>query len=112
MSKPTPRPWRDAGEDGLGGVEFIGIEAGEEGGPTYRRVAWVMSNGGPDYNHLSAEDRANAAHLIKCVNLHDELVDMARFVFEVSNSSKNTQDIIKAGERALALLAKAEGRDE
>lgn len=66
MSKPTPRPWkiehdepyemslRDADDQKVKGVSL-----------------WLDDAPVPDFNAIA---EANAAHIVKCVNMHDELV--------------------------------------
>lgn len=77
MSKPTPRPWKhfievDVSYDSRTGEK---IESRNHWirGPEKTNVAIaarLFRNG--EFNSKEAE--ANAAHIVKCVNMHEELV--------------------------------------
>lgn len=61
MSKPTPRPWR--------------VEQ-EENEPTF-----VVAEHGEIAKVYSSHD--NAAHLVKCVNMHEELLEALKLALKI-----------------------------
>src|SRR5882672_476169 len=66
MSEPTPRPWRilKRDETGVAGM-MLPIDDGHG-----HCIAWLVNR-----DPLLGSDEANATHIVKCVNMHDELVE-------------------------------------
>lgn len=67
---PTPRPWRVNYHDAGRYIADLSADLGKNGGGIMqiRTIATVLKYCG------DAEAAANAALIVKCVNLHDELV--------------------------------------
>lgn len=51
------------------------------------------------YNKDQGLQQANAAHIVKCVNLHDELVEALQFISECNMT--NSQDFKQVAREAL-----------
>ncbi len=68
LSKATPRPWRVGGEDDWDGIE---ITAASRKGML--EIVFVSVD-----NVFEAEQRANAALIVKAVNERDELIEVLR----------------------------------
>lgn len=103
MSEPTARPWAIDGHDNFNGWQFILITA-KNG--TYK-IAEVQPNDAPNFNgRLTKEDRANAAHIVKAVNMHEELIEFIRSVSkgEYAGCVRDSEVVTAAS----ALLVKAE----
>lgn len=73
----TPTPWYSEVDTEL--VYILGTVNGKE-----EVICEAGSIGNED---LQAQ--ANAAHIVKCVNLHDELVDAVEHLLKMSNGEKN-----------------------
>lgn len=84
MSKPTPRPWKFAGS---------GI---------------ITNNQGDEIVLNNLFDEPDALHLIKCVNMHEELVAAAKDVLKYRVTLLTNDNLLKAQVRLSRLLAKAE----
>lgn len=67
MSKPTPRPWKTESDSPL---EMILTGAN---GESVNGIQIWLDDACNDLNPLR---RANAAHIVKCVNMHDEMVEL------------------------------------
>ena len=100
MSKHTPTPWRVEHDPEDGAIEVY------SDGETARWVADCCCD--------SDVDLANAAHIVKCVNAHDELVSLVRDAHHASMLAYSKLDANTASEvgrvidRARAILAKVE----
>lgn len=69
MKQHTPGPWRTAAWSSHGTTSIL------SGGPGLRNTIYVAECS----TSLGSElDEANAAHIVKCVNAHDELVAALR----------------------------------
>ena len=110
MSEPTPIPWEV-------NDEFI---YGRSGGHFVRIADTTVADG--DEKFLSdIEADANAHHIIKCVNAHDELVSLARIMATQTDYDDEGNegywdedglffpDIPECVQRARNILAKLEG---
>lgn len=95
MSAHTPTPWAiDGGDIAIGGVVCI-----------------LADYCGPDY--AGTQERiANAAHIVRCVNLHDELVAALDGMVRMFDAKRKAYDMNLNGMEyadARAALAKAKG---
>lgn len=103
MSKPTPRPWKRYDNT-------VGPGADD----SWRITAFTK------HDIAKVRTETNAAHIVKCVNLHDELIECLKLasyeVWEMSNGLAKggpaKSEVEKLSARISAVLAKAEGRDE
>lgn len=103
MSKHTPRPWK-AWHRGNLGPNFepeiwIGIDH-----PEYGELSHITVRAGCDEAAEVGCMEANAAHIVKAVNLHDALVAALKSALD-----ECSQDACKPlfWDNAIALLAKA-----
>lgn len=98
MSRVTPRPWAIRGPAGVDRDFAIVAD---------RKIiaeAWgrVCETDFPDAG-------ANAAHIIKCVNMHDELVEaLGSLITEVERLPGMKKNLLDAWDFAKKTLAKAE----
>lgn len=99
--KPTPAPWRVEGEDNMQGWQFIEIAAGKLADPSFRRIAEVQPNNEDCDGNLSPEDRANAEHIVKCVNMHEKLISALRDTLSCVQDGLSEQDLDEEEELAL-----------
>lgn len=84
MGEWTKGPLRNDGDDEVAqGVPCIVLAAGEDCGPTHRRVAEVCHQWDGDALVLDAEARANAARIIACWNAMLGIPDPAATMKEV-----------------------------
>lgn len=74
MSTPTPTPWVVDYGLTVGHIKSVPQDAipGVTGTPTVAR--YDIDYGRKGVSYPTDEQRANAAHIVKCVNHHDELV--------------------------------------
>ncbi len=92
MSKPTPGPWDRAGID-------VGVAGRDD-----FRIAHCDGCDGEDELSFD-ENAANAAHIVKCVNSHDDLLSaLESLMWELEDG-----DNLK---RARAAIKKASGHAE
>lgn len=102
MSKPTPRPWEFRG-NAMNGNLLVPHVNGAGGEPVCM-------------GYLEGEQaKANAAHIVKVVNMHAELVDALkaanREVFEMLHIAEDAQfekQVNKLYDKISKLIAKAE----
>jgi hypothetical protein len=121
MSKPTPRHWtaKEMGNIGFNGEFECWILFDEDASlASVRRGASDEEYGDDD------TVRANAAHIVKCINMHEELVlelknikELALKQYDPTHQKEPDRSMmafnlgIIAG-TCIRLLAKAEGREE
>lgn len=105
--EPTPRPW------------LVDWSTRTNGGP---KQGWFIQSHqvfdqeayGPIAELPDGRDEteANAAHIVKCVNAHEELVGALRNLVTLVNTMRDTDEEIEgiawyeAGERAESILAR------
>lgn len=104
-AKHTPTPWVVEENVRAGGIMHLAV--------TNRAAApdWMPCSITP--MHMVREvDRANAEHIVRCVNLHDELVTALRAALSGSDdTSVNFKHLMDAVPLMRAVLAKAEGSE-
>ncbi len=106
MSDHTPTPWKIAPEtialEG-GAVQIISHEVYD------RTVAHVTSSDEVPYGEdgPTAEDIANAERIVKCVNLHDKLLDTLKAASEWIDEQVGVRRIV-IQERIQLAIAQAE----
>jgi hypothetical protein len=101
MSKHTPTPWKRAGRQpdnhGVNIVDYRGF-----------LVAQARAAGGG-----WSDAKSNAAHIVRCVNAHDELVAALRSLAEqVHQFNINEDGDYPDCNEAFAVLAKLKGETE
>lgn len=100
MSKHTPTPWVVDYGNTLGTIKSVpaGTIEGVTKTPTVAKYA--IDFGGAGILPTN-EQRANAAHIVKCVNLHDELVviterlALASEIFQIVKDARALLEKIK-----------------
>lgn len=102
MNKHTPTPWRVeaySGEpytEGPGDLRIVGSN----------NISPALIFGG---FHTIPELAGNAAHIVHCVNLHDELVAMLARHYSNHKPCGHDFDCVCLGDEARALLSRARG---
>lgn len=98
VNKVTPRPWHrtQAAREGGYCIE----------GPTARNSEWLLAH---VIGRTKRENAANAAHIVDCVNMHEELVAALEAVLSVRPdlAARSTPDSPIG--KARAALARARG---
>jgi hypothetical protein len=97
-TKPTPRPWNWSPSKSDFSYIQVGLTA-----VVARTTPLDKCNG-----------KANAAHIVKCVNMHDELVRLSQQILKLCKGRESLSKVeIEVIEQELTkILAKVEGRDE
>jgi len=85
MGKPTPRPWRSqmiefSDETWRAFLNDEGMRCITDGHNVIA-AAWDTE----DDDDPNQKDQFNAAHIVKCVNMHDELLKTLQFVLDTFN---------------------------
>lgn len=91
MSAHTPTPWRVDGADIVSPSECAVVAT----------VQWCGEG-------RDGESEANAAHIVRCVNAHDELVAACQLAFkrgEGNNDEEHDHELYAALKAALAKVA-------
>lgn len=99
MSKHTPTPWESQNN-----VIFGDVDNPEHDGDS----PYI----GKLEGQLEDDNKANAAHIVKCVNVHDELLEALKGLLDELSSEEMDRLENSAILRAVyAAIAKAEGRN-
>lgn len=86
-TKHTPTPWYIAGDDEpVQGIPTIEIMHGHCPSPECESVAWVNSDLVGSTFKITKKTRANAELIVRCVNVHDELVACLEYIDSYLNS--------------------------
>jgi len=114
--KITPLPWKIGDEDdGLDGVEYVQIHAGEYGDNSFRGIANVEAGfDGEQHKPLDGETRANAAYIVKACNEYPRLIsalERCAKIVEVNNHRQN-EKVDDAAKIARDAIASAEKPNE
>lgn len=106
MNKPTPRPWQV--KESRSGTDrpILCIERAIPPKDGINGLIAVL----PDRCPSASQWKANAAHIVECVNLHDELVRLLRECERLFHLLGGVPILIRSD--LTKMLAKAEGRDE
>jgi hypothetical protein len=103
LIKSAPGPWEDNGS----GLIYGQVSGDDDEAPF---VADVCNDGSS--GEYTEQEQANARHIVKCVNLHDELVGALRTVVEMEldrdEESRNFDE--ERLEYFSSLITQAEGR--
>lgn len=76
MSKPTPRPWYIVEQSNKRGLETLRICF--EDTTIGKVLNWNLVDG----HTQDLPGKANAAHIVQCVNMHDEFVNLLHQLVE------------------------------
>lgn len=100
MSKITARPWI---------MRSMQDHCDVEGDATGYEIVGANNESITDDQtyYPTAPNAANAAHIVRCVNLHDELVDCLKALVDTIDTGNGTESMLVAL-RACRLIAKAE----
>jgi hypothetical protein len=101
MSKPTPRPWQLRGDSEIYGTEF-----GSECPSGMKKIAEVKKT----VYRTSKDEKikeyfANAAHIVRCVNMHESLLSTLKLANETLQAfAANTPGMPKEARKTLTRL--------
>lgn len=59
---------------------------------------------------IDGDERANAEHMVRCVNSHDELLEAAKGIITMIEFGYENQVLVKMLEKLKKAIAKAEGK--